>query len=168
MPACDALQKQHDCTDNLMKACCQKQEHSSLQVVLSDVPLALHTSTGCCSCHAGLTSFFLLVNKSAIFAWRPLQFLRTTASVAVSTRSLNGLGLRGEAGMLKGLAGDGAMGLRSQPANGTSGGGQSGTSAPGPYLTALQDLSTSGLWVWVKFALNVYRWWTGQHSTARR
>jgi hypothetical protein len=79
--------------------------------------------------------------------------LRTTASVAVSTRSLKGLGLRGDAVMLKGLAGDGAIALRSQPAKGTRGGGQSGTSAPGPYLTALQDLSTSGFTALVRLAL---------------
>jgi hypothetical protein len=34
------------------------------------------------------------------------------------------------------FAGEGAIARLSQPANGTSGGGQSGTSAPGPYLTA--------------------------------
>jgi hypothetical protein len=79
--------------------------------------------------------------------------------VAVSTRSLKGLGFMGEAVRLKGLAGEGAMALRSQPAKGTKGGGQSGTSAPGPYLTALQDLSTSGLTAFVRFALQ-----DGQHG----
>jgi hypothetical protein len=44
------------------------------------------------------------VNRSPIFCCRLAQFLRITASVAVSTRSLKGLGLAGLAGSEKGCA----------------------------------------------------------------
>jgi hypothetical protein len=89
--------------------------------------------------------------NSPIFAWRDDHVLRTTASVATSTRSLNGLGFSGDAASAKGLAGDGGIGLRSQPANGTRGGGTSAApraAAPKPYPSptggALNDLSTAG------------------------
>lgn len=133
-----------------------------LTQLLPTTPLP-HTSCvggsgGCCEaacCCWGPTSCvsFGAAKNAPILAWRELQFLRTTASVAVSTRSLKGLGFRGDAVRLKGLAGEGAMALRSQPAKGTRGGGQSGTSEPSPYLTALQDLSTSGLTAFVRLAL---------------
>lgn len=118
-------------------------QHAQLLTVLALLNPQTFTG-GCCSCCAATSGLSLAPKNDPILAWRCVQFLRTTASVAVSTRSLNGLGLSGEAGKLKGFAGEGAMALRSQPAKGIRGGGQSGTSAPGPYLTARQDLSTSG------------------------
>lgn len=53
------------------------------------------------------------------------------------------------------------MAFLSQPAKGMSGGGQSGTSAPGGYLTARKDLSTSGLTDLVTLTLCVCVWQGG-------